>query len=347
MKYLTVNKPEGSKEYDWTDLTGDNVKVGTPPNKEFGLVVLCNKTSGERVKAKATTGMNKTYPADQWEPIGIIVIPASNTVVTHKGAGKGKDIMLSLKYMNYSTPDSGGSAQSIMWGGSNPATDEPGITNYQKSVKIDLSDENVVVADPPYTLFASDKFNHRMSTKNPKLGWVDAPASGWSEDYCPVPFLEDGSANPQFYQPLDGSGPYVNTEFCGVENTTTLINHCTGQPNWKIDPTIENKQGENYHPAACCCWRYHTVGTKQGDWYLPAYGEGAYIIAQFNSINQTGSIINSEYGSDKFVALADGHDCWLSSEYSSSYAWAVSTGNGSSGNDGKDDDGYVRACSAC
>lgn len=49
MKYLTVNKPEGSKEYDWADLTGDNVKVGTPPpNKEFGLVVLCNKTSGKR-----------------------------------------------------------------------------------------------------------------------------------------------------------------------------------------------------------------------------------------------------------------------------------------------------------
>lgn len=28
MKYLTVNKPEGSKVYDWADLTGDNVKVG-------------------------------------------------------------------------------------------------------------------------------------------------------------------------------------------------------------------------------------------------------------------------------------------------------------------------------
>ena len=346
MKYLTVNKPEGSKEYDWADLTGDNVKVGTPPpNKEFGLVVLCNKTSGEKVKVKATTGMNKTYPADQWEPIGIIVIPASNTVVTHKGAGK--DIMLSLKYMNYSTPDSGGSAQSIMWGGYNPATDEPGITNYQKSVKIDLSDENVVVADPPYTFFASDKFDHRMSTKNPKLGWADTSANEWSEDYCPVPFLEDGSANPQFYQPLDGSGPYVNTEFCGVENTTTLINHCTGQPNWKIDPTIENKQDENYHPAACCCWRYHTVGTKQGDWYLPAYGEGAYIMAQFNSINQTGSIINSEYGSDKFVALADGDDHWLSSEYSSSYAWIFGTGDGYSDSYGKVNNIYVRACSAC
>lgn len=327
MKNLTGNKPGGGKE--------------------FGLVVLCNKTSGEKVKVKATTGMNKTYPADQWEPIGIIVIPASNTVVTHKGVGKGKDIMLSLKYMNYSTPDSGGSAQSMRWGGYNPATDEPGITNYQKSVKIDLSDENVVVVDPPYTFFASDKFNHRLSAKNPKLGWVGVSINNWNEYYCPVPFLKDGSANPQFYQPLDGSGPYVNTDFCGVENTTALINHCTGQPNWKTDPTIENKQDENYHPAACCCWRYHTVGTKQGDWYLPAYGEGAYIMAQFNSINQTGSIINCEYGSGKFVALAGGGNHWLSSGYSSSYAWGFYTSNGGSDNFSKYFYGYVRACSAC
>lgn len=310
-------------------------------------MVLCNKTSGEKVKVKATTGMNKTYPADQWEPIGIIVIPASNTVMTHKGAGKGKDIMLSLKYMNYSTPDSGGSAQGIMWGGYDPDTDEPGITNYQSSVKIDLSDENVVVADSPYTVFASDKFNHRMSTKNPKLGWVDALTNMLNEDYCPVPFLEDGSANPQFYQPLDGSGPYVNTEFCGAENTAALINHCTGQPNWKTDPTIENKQDENYHPAACCCWRYHTVGTKQGDWYLPAYGEGAYIMAQFNSINQTGSIINSEYGSDKFAALVGSYSYWLSSEYSSSDAWYFDTFGGDSDNISKFDTSYVRSCSAC
>lgn len=41
--------------------------------------------------------MNKTYPADQWEPIGIIVIPASNTVVTHKGAGKGKGVLYGVK----------------------------------------------------------------------------------------------------------------------------------------------------------------------------------------------------------------------------------------------------------
>lgn len=321
--------------------------VPPPSNKEFGLVVLCNKTSGGKVKVKATTGMNKTYPADQWEPIGIIVIPASNTVVTHKGAGKGKDIMLSLKYMNYNTPDSGGSAQGIMWGGYILTTDEPGITNNQKSVKIDLSDENVVVADSLYTCFASDKFNHRMSTKNPKLGWVDAPVGGLDEDYCPVPFLEDGSANPQFFQPLDGSGLYVNTEFCGAENTTALINHCTGQPNWKTDPTIENKQYENYHPAACCCWRYHAVGTKQGDWYLPAYGEGAYIMAQSNSINQTGGIINREYGSDKFVDLADGAGCWLSSEHSSSYAWGFNTDSGSSGYNIKSANCYVRACCVC
>lgn len=28
MKYLTVNKPDSITEYDWVDLTSDNVKVG-------------------------------------------------------------------------------------------------------------------------------------------------------------------------------------------------------------------------------------------------------------------------------------------------------------------------------
>lgn len=37
MKNLTVNKPEGSKEYDWVDLTADDVKLGTPPKKLSNL----------------------------------------------------------------------------------------------------------------------------------------------------------------------------------------------------------------------------------------------------------------------------------------------------------------------
>ena len=37
MKYLTVNKPEGSKEYDWVDLTGDNVKVDPLLRRSNGL----------------------------------------------------------------------------------------------------------------------------------------------------------------------------------------------------------------------------------------------------------------------------------------------------------------------
>lgn len=31
MKYLTVNDPDSMREYDWVDLTGDDIKVEYAP----------------------------------------------------------------------------------------------------------------------------------------------------------------------------------------------------------------------------------------------------------------------------------------------------------------------------
>lgn len=42
---------------------------------------------------------------------------------------------------------------------------------------------------------------------------------------------------------------------------------------WKTSETITNSTSKGNYPAGFCCWRYHTEGTKQGDWYLPSIGE--------------------------------------------------------------------------
>ena len=65
----------------------------------------------------------------------------------------------------------------------------------------------------------------------------------------------------------------VIADFNGRHNTELMLELCTGQPNWRTDPKIEANGGKGYAPAAQTCWRYHTPGTNQGDWYLPAGGE--------------------------------------------------------------------------
>lgn len=52
--------------------------------------------------------------------------------------------------------------------------------------------------------------------------------------------------------------------------------------NWKTG-VIQNVATTNNYPAGWCCWRYHTEGTNQGDWYMPSGGELSYIADDFGT----------------------------------------------------------------
>ena len=43
---------------------------------------------------------------------------------------------------------------------------------------------------------------------------------------------------------------------------------------------------DGYYPAAFACQRYSTIGTKAGDWYLPAAGECCYFVVRSNEIRK-------------------------------------------------------------
>lgn len=65
-------------------------------------------------------------------------------------------------------------------------------------------------------------------------------------------------------------------DYNGKRNTTAILAKATSQSNWRTASTITNSSSNStntYFPAACCCWRFHTLGTQQGDWYLPSFGE--------------------------------------------------------------------------
>ena len=72
----------------------------------------------------------------------------------------------------------------------------------------------------------------------------------------------------------------------------------TAQLNWNTDDVINNSYDGYYAPAACCCWRYHTIGTQQGDWYVPAVGEWGYAAVRCQTINDTINKIVSSYGNN-------------------------------------------------
>ena len=75
----------------------------------------------------------------------------------------------------------------------------------------------------------------------------------------------------------DGKG---NTEkILAVDNATST--------DWQTASEITNNSAStDTHAPAQCCWRYSTLGTSQGDWYLPACGELCYLPPRYADINE-------------------------------------------------------------
>lgn len=220
--------------------------------------------------------------------------------------------------MNCITPDDGSiSYQEIFWGGH--GIDIPSLTNYDKICYVG-SNGNVNKTVQGVTTEAylpSDKFS---TIKNP----YDTDTSYYynnSEKYIPSPYNNDDTRNPEYYRTSSPSSPAnAMSDFNGKENTKIITDLATAQSDWKTAETIMNKQNGDYYPAACCCWRYHTEGTKQGDWYLPACGELGYIMPPFNKINRTIANIRQAYGSSVGVNLSTSYYYWSSTECNSDYA---------------------------
>lgn len=97
--------------------------------------------------------------------------------------------------------------------------------------------------------------------------------------------MEDKEINEiYFYNTIiDGTDFTQNclSSYDGEALTDLLIQNQTVDWSGKID-------GKNYHQgdyqAACCCRRYHTVGTNAGDWYLPSIGELGYISLNYDDV---------------------------------------------------------------
>lgn len=200
---------------------------------------------------------------------------------------------MSLKYMNCDTPETGSlTAQSIHWSDNNP--DIPTIDNIQVT------------------------YNGGSN-----WGYLTTPWQTKTSNLIPSVF----DANNEWNTSVLGTvNQYVVTDIDGKNKTNKILATATSQSTWMTDTSIINSRNAGYTPAACCCARYHTIGTEAGDWYLGAAGEMSMIATLRDDINNKLAQIAAVYSTDSISALTgdDYNDYWSSTEYSSSYAYYLS-----------------------
>ena len=274
----------------------------------------------------STGSFVKLYP-DQiteanpnYTPIGVEVVPAEHDVY-----GTGQAGIMSLAEMNYTTPDVGSSSyQYIRWGSSIDTL----LPNYDVVNYIGSNgnlNEGVVQGTYINAYLPSDQFS--------VVTGLDGKSGYYYDDdstYAPSPYNADGSRNEAYYTTAYSTANSLS-DFDGVGNTKIITELATSQNDWKNADTITNDSGAGYYPAACCVWRFHTTGTDQGQWYLPASGEVGYAINRLNAINETINKVKSVYTSVVAVVMITNGSYWSSSESSKSAARGLSSRGADSG----------------
>ena len=114
------------------------------------------------------------------------------------------------------------------------------------------------------------------------------------------------------------------TDMNGKANTEIVLQYATAQTDWKTASAITWVNEEGYYPLFECSWRYHTTGTSQGDWYVPACGQLYYLQSNSDELTKLNAGFTS-IGADLFEF--QGKRRGTSTEQSGTSAWYY---NGSS-----------------
>lgn len=85
----------------------------------------------------------------------------------------------------------------------------------------------------------------------------------------------------------------------GKRNTDIIISNFdeAQYPDWRtIDNlSIYNQTNKEFSPMCACAWRYHTLTTNQGDWYIPAYANVFFLSYNFKKYSDLFMQLNELY----------------------------------------------------
>ena len=285
-------------------LYNNNTYAGILSNEAVaGDICLYNKQQDRLELYSQNVFDDNTFPLSKYTPVGVVVIPGSHNVY-----GDGSCSVISTKYMNYNTPDVGSTNLdtpngNIMYYGNHDTL--PKLTNVPT-----ISSGNTLSGTSGSGSLPSNFYTGTQCPHDTDTFYKNAPK-------IPSPYLSDESRNPTYYQ-ISSPSTSLNTmsDFNGYENTQYITTLETTQPNWKTDEKIQStpSHARTSYPAFYCCLRYHTEGTKQGDWYFPACGELGYVIPKLSEINSTLSKIKEIYGNEYSIAFY--------TEYNSTYGYS-------------------------
>lgn len=322
-KFSSTESFESAKEtldslehYVAYDSEADKVylkKVEIPINDAsiVGDIVMYDKQVNKMIHCKPSEYSIETYPEVQYTPIGVVIIPSSHT-------DDGKDVIMSLTVMSAKTPDDGVTDAKVLasqiesgdvllcFGGqgrqlsgfskngkmpyiaSCPKGEDSVVSEFGE-VQFEVISEDMSIEDNYRgCIYSNNQLKGTENPDNPNEGYytmvIDTVKRNSKVLLIPSPYTSDGGKNPDYFQSPSDGGNNILADFDGSVINKKYLELIEGGEEWKTSPTINNAIGVQDFPYIQCCWRYHTEGTNQGDWYAPSAGEVGYICAKFAEI---------------------------------------------------------------
>ena len=221
--------------------------------------------------------------------------------------------VISIYNMSYSTPEIGSRIpeddEIDMWGADDTVIpDNYGISSdcygWQNKNETSLSGTHFGDISLPTTLYKDWKFSANVF--DPQISSVFTDSTSYSGDqeakyfisnsntkiYSPysknfIPstrIILDAQGNLQITRP-SGDHKLISEELIGggKRNTGYMVTNASRSKWMKEEIEID----PDAYPAATSCQRYHTAGTKAGDWYLPSASDLVCLMARISEINNS------------------------------------------------------------